>query len=434
MGTTSTRRRRRTGRGTTVALACALPLTLGLTACSDARSAEGVTTLNFFQFKGEALADFDLIIEDFEADNPDIKVVQNQVADSETAIRTLLVKERAPDVITLNGNATFGQLARAGVFYDFSSEPVLQTLNPAVQEILEALGHVEGQVNGLGYVNNANGIIYNKEIFAQQGLDIPQTWDELIAACDALKAAGITPFVGTLADSWTAMPSWNGIGAYAAQDGFFDTMREEGENVGPDSPVSFSKDFADVMERQLQLYGYTQDGYRGANYDDGNVMFANGQAAMMMQGVWALSPVKLANPDIDAGIFPYPVPENPDDRLLVSGVDVVVTLPAAGEHHEEAMRFVEFMLSEPVIERFAESQTMFPSVQSAAVSPNLDTVAPFFDGGKITGFIDHQVPPSIPLTGTVQQMIFDRDAGPGLATLDNEWRKVAARTIPVTEE
>lgn len=142
---------------------------------------DGVTTLSFFQFKGEALEDFNRIIADFEAENPDIRVVQNQVADSETLIRTLLVKDKAPDVITLNANGGFGDLAEAGVFYDFSNEPVLRTINPAVQEILAELGNKEGEVNSLGYVNNANGVLYNQDIFAEQGLEIPETWDEFMA-------------------------------------------------------------------------------------------------------------------------------------------------------------------------------------------------------------------------------------------------------------
>ena len=55
--------------------------------------------------------------------------------------------------------------------------------------------------------------------------------------------------------------------------------------------------------------------------------------------------------------------------------------------------------------------------------------------GKITGFIDHQVPPAIPLVGIIQESLFANDGGSAaLATLDNEWRKVAARTIPLTED
>ncbi|WP_442574622.1 ABC transporter substrate-binding protein [Microbacterium sp. F51-2R] len=401
-----------------------------------ANPSNGVTTLSFFQFKGEALEDFNQIIADFEAENPDIKVVQNQVADADTIIRTLLVKDKAPDVITLNANGGFGKLAQAGVFYDFSNEPVLQTINPAVQEILAQLGNKKGEVNSLGYVNNANGVIYNQEIFQQQGLEVPQTWDELIAVCDKLKAAGITPFYGTLADSWTALPSFNALGAYAAQDGFFDKMRAEGEKVGPDSEVSFSKDFAGVMDQQKQLFSYMQDGYRGKTYDDGNAAFAKGEVAMLLQGIWALSPIKSINPDIKAGIFPYPATDDPADRKLVSGVDVTVTMGKNTPHRKEALRFIDYLFRKDVIEKFAASQNMVPSVKGAKLSddPALQSVKPYFDEGKITGFIDHQIPPSIPLAAIDQQFLFSGDAEAALATLDSEWAKVAARTIPVTGE
>ena len=417
------------------AVACLTGLAIAAGGCA-ANPSNGVTTLDFFQFKGEALEDFDRIIADFEAENPDIRIVQNQVADSETLIRTLLVKDRTPDVITLNANGNFGKLAEAGVFYDFSDEPVLETINPGVQEILAQLGNAPGEVNSLGYVNNANGIIYNRAIFEEQGLEVPETWDELIALCDTLVERGITPFSTSLAENWTAMPSWNGIGAYYSQDGFFDEMRTEGENVGPDAPVSFEKDFPDAMARQAQLFSYSQDGYRGASYDDSTSLFAQGGAAMMLQGIWALSPVKAVNPDIDAAIFPYPVPEDPADRMLVSGVDVTVTMARDTPHREEALRFIDYLFQPEVIEQFAASQTMVPSVQGAALSDDsaLQSVAPYFDDSRITGFIDHQVPTAIPLVGVVQQFLYDDDADGALRTLDNEWRKVAARTITPTED
>ena len=393
----------------------------------------GVTTLNFFQFKGEALADFDEIITEFEAENPDIRVVQNQVADADTLIRTLLVKDRVPDVITLNANGNFGRLAQAGVFHDFSDEAVLETINPAVQEILAELGTYDDEVNGLGYVNNADGVIYNQEIFEQQGLEVPETWDEFIAVCDALEAAGIQPFFGTLGDNWTGIPSWNALAAYAVQDGFFDKMREQGEDVGSDSEVSFQKNFPEVMERQSQLFSYMQDGYRGRTYDDGNAAFANGEAAMLLQGIWATNPIRQVNPDIRMGIFPYPTDEA-EERLLVSGVDVVFTMGKDSPQEDAAMRFIEFAFQPEIVERFAASQNMVPSVEGAELSddPALQSVKPFFDEGRITGFVDHQIPPSIPLNAIDQQFLFDGDVEAALRTLDSEWRKVAARTIPVT--
>jgi len=425
--------RRRARRRRTLAVAASAALgALLLAGCSS--PGDGRVQLDFFQFKGEALEDFEQIIADFEAENPDIDVVQNQVADADTIIRTLLVKDKAPDVITLNANGNFGRLAQAGVFYDFSDEPVLQTINPAVQDILADLGNAEGEVNGLGYVNNANGIIYNEDIFEEQGLEVPETWDELIDVCDQLQAAGITPFYGTLGDSWTGLPSFNALGAYPAQDDFFEQLREEGEDVGPDSEVSFQKDFAEALDQQYELFSYTQDGYRGKTYDDGNAAFANGDVAMLMQGIWAVSPIKDVNPDIRAGIFPYPATDDPADRLLVSGVDVVVTMGKDTPHREEAMRFIDYLFEQDVIEEFAASQNMVPSVEGAQLSddPAIQSVAPWFDEGRITGFIDHQVPPSIPLAAIDQEFLFTGDADAALATLDREWSKVAARTIPVT--
>lgn len=421
-------RPRRAAAGSVAALMLA---GLTLTACSPASTDTGVTTLNFFQFKGEALADFEQIIDEFEAENPNIKVIQNQQPDADTAIRTLLVKRRTPDVITLNAGGKIGELLRAGVFYDFTNEPVLKTINPAVQDIIADLAADDSEINALGYVNNANGILYNKQIFREQGLEVPETWDELIAVCEKLKAAGITPFYGTLADSWTSLPSFNGIGAYPARDGFFDQMRELGATVGPDSAASFQKNFAEAGEQQAKLFSYAQEGFRGRTYDDGNGAFARGESAMYMQGIWALNPVKQANPDFEAGIFPYPMTDNGADRLLVSGVDVAVMIGRDTPHLEEAKKFVEFLYRPEIIERFAKSQNMIPSVIGAAWSdePALQSVKPFFDNGQIAGFIDHQVPAGIPLDALVSRGLMENDPQAALVRLDSEWAKVAARTI-----
>lgn len=408
----------------------ALALLTGSLAGCSSQSTSGKVTLDFFQFKGEALEDFKEIIEEFEAENPDIRVVQNQVADADTTFRNLLVKNRTPDVITLNAGNSLGGLIEAGVFYDFAGDPILDTINPAVQDIIAALGELPGEVNALGYVNNANGIIYNQEIFADLGLEVPTTWDELIAVCETLEESGITPFYGTLADDWTVLPSFNGLGAYAAEGGFFDQLREEGSSVGPASPVSFSKNFQPVLEQQLELYSYAQPGYRGRTYDDGNAAFANGEAAMLMQGIWALNPIKQANPDVQAAIFPYPVPTDPNDRVVVSGVDVAVMVGKDTPHLEEALLFVDFLFRPDIIERFAASQNMIPSVLDAKLSedPAIQSVAPFFEDEMIAGFIDHQFPPGIPLSLVVQSALFDGDPGPALSTLDSEWNKVAARS------
>ena len=112
-----------------IVLASAL-LLLGslLSACGGGDSR---TVLTFFQFKPEAQSYFVDLARQFEAANPDIRVVVTTPADPETALRTRLVKDDVPDVMTLNGNGTFGEFATAKIFKAFSADPVLQKVNPA---------------------------------------------------------------------------------------------------------------------------------------------------------------------------------------------------------------------------------------------------------------------------------------------------------------
>jgi len=405
--------------------------TLSLGALSGCAPADGdVVTLDFFQFKSEAIADFDGIIADFEVENPGIRVVQNAVPDADTAIRTLLVKNKVPDVISLNGSGNFGQLAGAGVFHDFAGDPILDEINPAVQDIVGALGSHENEVNALGFVNNGNGVLYNRDIFAAQGIQIPTTWDELIVACDTLRAAGIAPFYGTGADAWTTQSSLNGIAAQLGGDDFFPDLRAEGAEVSRESSASFSKNYEETFEKLQTLYSYTQAGYLGRTYEDGNQAFANGESAMLMQGIWALSPILASNPDISVGGFPYPVTDDPADIELVSGVDVAITIGRDTPHLAEARLFVDFLFQKEVLESFAASQNMFSTARDAAknTNPALAELQPYFQAGRITGFIDHQIPASIPLGPIVQQFLTDKNSEKALTTLDNEWRKVASRT------
>ena len=70
--------------------------------------------MDFFQFKAEAADWFTAKAKEFEKTHPSIKVNVNNSSDATTDLRTRLVKNREPDVITINGDINFGMLAEAG--------------------------------------------------------------------------------------------------------------------------------------------------------------------------------------------------------------------------------------------------------------------------------------------------------------------------------
>jgi raffinose/stachyose/melibiose transport system substrate-binding protein len=407
---------------------------VALSGCAAAGSDDTVT-LNFFQFKPEAVGNFTAIIKDFEAENPGIRVIQNSVPDPDTAIRTLLVKDKVPDVLTVNVNGNYGELARACIFADLGANPVAETVNPAVQQIVQSLGTCAAdggkggaEVNALPFASNASGILYNPDIFRANGVAVPTTWDELVAAADTFQANGVSPFFCTLKDSWTASPAFVNLGGTLMPDGFFDALRAG--PTGSAGPVSFAEDFADAADKEVTLFDYCQDNFASRDYNAGNKAFADGESAMYLQGSYAIPAIRANNPDAAIASFPYPVTDDADARVVVSGVDVGIMVGRNTPHAVEAQAFVDYLMSPDVVAAYSEAQSTFSPLKDAAANndPALAGLEPYFTSGRIIGFLDHQIPAAVPLVNLLQTLVITGDTETFLADLDSEWDKVAART------
>lgn len=187
---------------------CAIALTAGLAGCGN--STAGTVTLDFFQYKAEAADWFTAKAKEFEKTHPNIKVNVNNSSDATTDLRTRLVKNREPDVITINGDINFGMLAEAGVFHDFTDDDIVDELNPGMVNIAKSLVQTNDEskkrLYGLPYAGNASGYIINADVWEQAGEDPdnpPQTWSEFIDLLQRFKSKGIVPIEASTADPWT---------------------------------------------------------------------------------------------------------------------------------------------------------------------------------------------------------------------------------------
>ena len=173
--------------------ACAVAITAGLAGCGN--STAGTVTLDFFQFKAEAADWFTAKAREFEKTHPNIKINVNNSSDATTDLRTRLVKNREPDVITINGDINYGMLAEAGVFHDFTDDEIVDKLNPGMVKIAKSLVQTEDQskkrLYAIPYAGNASGYIINADVWEAAGEDPdnpPQTWSEFIALLKRFKA------------------------------------------------------------------------------------------------------------------------------------------------------------------------------------------------------------------------------------------------------
>jgi raffinose/stachyose/melibiose transport system substrate-binding protein len=410
-------------RGRTWAAVALGALAVAGSGCGQDDTASGRTQIEFFQFKPEAVETFDGLIEEFERQHPDIDVEQNHVPAADTALRTRLVKNDVPDVLTLNGNgATYGDLAASGIFRDFTGDEALERTSPAAADILNSLGRgAEGETNGVPFALNADGIIYNTQIFDDLGLEVPRTWDELLATAQRVEDAGIVPFYLTWQEAWTTLPPFNPLAQNIPEDDFWES-RLAGE-------TTFSEAWPPVVEAMLELKQYGPPDPFRFDYNTGNRAMAEGEAAMYPQGIWAIPSIRSINPDAPLGTFPFPTTNDPDGNPLVSGVDVVLTMPVAEtDRTEAALTFLRWLTTEEPAARYAEEQNAFSAVEGLTQEdPALADLNDEFETGNLVGFADHNIPSSIPLDSLLQGVMIDEDVQAFLGELDRQYDAIQAR-------
>lgn len=406
-----------------------------LTSCAAGGGAE---TIRFTFSKREAIPFMTDLVAEYNASQSDVKVeIDTSGVD---VVSASFVRGNPPDIMLANYNYEIARFVQRCALTDLSGTDAAATIRDDLQPLMDQYGSCEGRTSALPYSVMAASVIYNKEIFDAQGLDVPQTWDELIAVCDQLKAAGIDPFYGTFKDDWTVGQGWYDYTAGGSVDviDFFDALAEEGETVGPDSPVSFQKDFAEPMVRMMQLANeYTNADAASRGYGDGNLAFAKGEAAMYLQGPWAFSEIAKTSPDLQLGTFPLPMTDDPADLEVRVNMDLAAMIPEESHHQEAARDFLEFLYEPQNIEEYNASQLGFTPTTDAPApdDPRIEGMIEYYDAGQIYQGPSVLVPRTLPIFNYAQAMVLGASTDSILRTMDADWARIAFRApIPSTQD
>lgn len=394
-------------------------LTASFTVGCNRSADDGKVKIEFFQNKPEAKATFEELAKKFEKENPGIDVVVTTPPDAETVLKTRIAKNDAPDVIGSGLNATYADLAKNGIFADFSTDPQLKNIQPAYVDMIRNLTGLK-EVTAIPYTANANGVLYNKELFHQLGLTVPKTWDEFIATAEKIKANGKIPFYHTYKDSWTTLVPFNALASNLPGDTFFQD-RKNGK-------TTFQQAYREVAQKQFQLLEYGHRDNFGKGYNDGNAAFAKGESVMYLQGTWAIPEIKKANPDIAIDVFPLPVSNDTSKNRLVSGVDTLLTISANTPHPEEAGKWIAFLLKPENAQFYINQQKQFSCVKGVVQNdPSVAGLKESFQKGAVVDFADHYIPPAMQVDKIIQGSLQKKNIDSYLKTLDAEWNKVQER-------
>ena len=407
--------------------ACAVAITAGLAGCGN--STAGTVTLDFFQFKAEAADWFTAKAREFEKTHPNIKINVNNSSDATTDLRTRLVKNREPDVITINGDINYGMLAEAGVFHDFTDDEIVDKLNPGMVKIAKSLVQTEDQskkrLYAIPYAGNASGYIINADVWEAAGEDPdnpPQTWSEFIALLKRFKAKGIRPIEASTADPWTLQAPLSSLNSTLVPESEYSKLK--------DGSKTFSDLWSTVSDELIEIYqNYTQKN-PAVTYQQATQDLAGGKAAILPLGTYAIPQVRLINKKTNLRFAQMPATDNVKEQQLTAGDDVMLTMGAHTKHEKEAREFVDFLMSEENVKDYSKQQSAFTPYKDTYVGDDaLNGVLSFYKAGKLTDFCDHYVPASINIAGFLQTLIQTGNKDKFLNSMQSEYDKIEARNF-----
>jgi raffinose/stachyose/melibiose transport system substrate-binding protein len=318
----------------------------------------------------EVSALWEEIASGFEATHPDVEVefMAPTGTISNGAVQAALQSGAGPDVVLTNsGLGRTTAVVEAGLVSPLTEQYVAGWKDMLYPWLYEALkSQFDGEIYEVPDGLDALGIWYHKDMFSEQGWEIPATWDDFTTLLGEIQEAGIQPLVAAPNNTASAGHLFgNVLQATAGADVMEGAVT--GEIPWTDERVVAGiQAFADLVSE-----GYIQPEMAALTFDAGTRLFLTRRAAMFVGGPWFIGIAANADYPVENLGFTT-MPSNMEgESIPTGGIGWSWYVPANSEHPELAREWIEYILSDEVMKIRAEHPT------SSAIYPrSLGDVTP----------------------------------------------------------
>lgn len=310
---------------------------------------------------------YEQVAADFEEAHPGvtIEIEALQHEDMLTKLDAAFQANDAPDVFMERGGGELADHVEAGLVKDIS-EPAADTISklgtfmPGFQ--------VDGKSYALPFSIGVVGFWYNKALFEEAGItEAPATIEDLNAAVEKLKAAGIEPISVGAGDKWPAAHYWYyNVVRQCSQE----TLETAIANVDYSDPCFIRA--GEELEKFIATEPFNS-GFLSTPAQSGPTsasgLLATGKVAAQLQGHWEPGVMQGLTEDQkglgeNTAWFPYPTlpGQEGDPAVQMGGGDAWAVSQNAPD---VAVEFVEYLLSDEVQQGFAENSMGLPTNPTA---------------------------------------------------------------------
>jgi raffinose/stachyose/melibiose transport system substrate-binding protein len=310
------------------------------------------------------------VVKAFEKENPSIKVdLQFPGSNYENILKMKMASNDLPDLFDTHGWA----IKRYGNYLaDLSGEKWAANLSDTIKPVIT---DDKGKLYVLPLNEAKEGVLYNVEVLEKYNIEVPKTFDELVAASEKLvkeSKGEVTPFYFAALDSWT-------IGQYF--DYFANPLLISPQNNQAKALTNGSFDWSKwtfLPENFKKFYDkkLINKDMLTAKYVDEARLFAENKLAFALHAPASIADVKKINPNAKMGVFPIPAIEAGDTPTFVGGERFTLGLWKDTKHEKEAKQLLDFVSKPENIKKISDT--------TLAPAPFKDVTA----GGEFAPFYD----------------------------------------------
>ncbi|UJL47405.1 extracellular solute-binding protein [Virgibacillus sp. NKC19-16] len=351
------------------------------TSGSESENGDGEITLEYWQYAFDSKVTLmDELIEEFEQENPGITIEQTTFPYDQynEQVAAQVPAGRGPDVI----NLFYGWVPSyvdAGYLQPlpqdaFPHEEIEDEFFPLVDAT-----KIDDEYWTIPTAVRTLALFYNKDLFEEAGLDPeapPETWDELQEYAVELTERDDNDVLVQSGMAW--QPDQQGH--HWLRDGL--TLQAGGEVLSEDRrEVVWDEDPAgfEAFEYWLSFPGELGTSEQGF-YTDDVTAFVTENAAMNIDGSFRVGTLQSDAPDLNYGIAPLPAQD--EQSTNASFWTNGITADVEGEKLDASIKFLEFLTSEDVMERWLDATGELPAKEAVAMQDefvNDELYGPFIE-------------------------------------------------------
>ncbi|MHC4252291.1 MAG: extracellular solute-binding protein [Planctomycetota bacterium] len=355
----------------------------------------------------------------FEAASPGVTVRTSEILNDpyKQKLALAMAAGSPPDVFFTWGGGILAADARAGRVLDLTgriSGDELARMNPAALEFCRSskkLWALPADVAAVVFW-------YNRDLFAEHGVEPPETYAQLVAACEKLKGAGVTPLALGNSDSWPGAFYFcyfaTRLGAIVPSD----VSGKEKRHFSFDEKPFIE---AGALSRGLAEKGFFTKGFNGLDYTRARQLFFQGRAAMVLMGVWILADARGEAPagfveKMGCFAFPKVVGWHAGTEVL-GGMNAGYAVSSKCAHPDEAVALLRELTSLESARAWAKTGRI-PALTADLAVPMLppetrDAAAILGRAHRIQLYFDQALPPELAeIHKTTTQGILGRTTRP----------------------